>query len=134
MRFVGDIDDAELARHYSHARVLLMLSHDEGFGLPVLEAMANGCPVVAASNASLPEVVGDAGLLVDADNPNAVSEAVRLLAEPSDRREEFIKRGRSRARAFGWDATAGRMRECRARKGTAQPGRCRPSDGRGGHG
>lgn len=111
VRFLGDIDDAELARHYSHARVLLMLSHDEGFGLPVLEAMAHGCPVVAASNASLPEVVGDAGLLVDADNPNAVCEAVRLLAEPSDRREEFIKRGRSRARAFGWDATAGRMRE-----------------------
>lgn len=111
VHFLGDIDDAELARHYAHARVLLILSHDEGFGLPALEAMAHGCPVAAASNASLPEVVGDAGLLVDTDTPDAVCDALRLLAGPSDQREEFIRRGRLRARALRWDVTAARMRE-----------------------
>jgi glycosyltransferase involved in cell wall biosynthesis len=110
VRFLGDLEDAELARQYAGARVLLMLSHDEGFGLPVLEAMAHGCPVVAAGNASLPEVVGDAGMLVDGDDPEAVGEAVHLLAWGSDCRGELIRRGSQRAREFGWDATASRMR------------------------
>jgi glycosyltransferase involved in cell wall biosynthesis len=111
VRFLGDLEDGELARQYAGARALLMLSHNEGFGLPALEAMAHGCPVVAASNASLPEVVGDAGVLVDGDDPEGICDAVRLLAKGSDRRSELIRRGRRRAREFGWDATASRMRE-----------------------
>jgi glycosyltransferase involved in cell wall biosynthesis len=111
VRFLRNVDDAELARHYADAQVLLMLSRDEGFGLPALEAMAHGCPVVAASSASLPEVVGDAGLLVDPDDADAVCDAVRLLVTSSAARGEFLERGRLRARAFGWDKTARRMRE-----------------------
>lgn len=109
VRFLGDISDAELEEHYSSARVLLLLSHEEGFGLPVLEAMAHGCPVVAANRASLPEVVGHAGLLVDPDQPEAVAAAVRSLITDPARRTDLVRRGEHRARMFGWDVTASRV-------------------------
>jgi alpha-1,3-rhamnosyl/mannosyltransferase len=109
IRFLGDISDAELEEHYSSARVLLLLSHEEGFGLPALEAMAHGCPVVAADRASLPEVVGDAGLLVDPDRPEAVAAAVRSLITDPARRTDLVRRGECRARMFGWNVTASRF-------------------------
>jgi glycosyltransferase involved in cell wall biosynthesis len=111
VRFLGDVSDAELARQYAAARVLLMLSYEEGFGLPVLEAMACGCPVVAADRAALPEVVGDAGLLVDPNRPDQAAEAMRTLITDSARREEFVRRGKRRTRKFGWDVAASRIRE-----------------------
>jgi len=106
--FLGDVSDADLGEHYHGARVLLLLSHQEGFGLPVLEAMAHGCPVVAANRASLPEVVGDAGLLVEPDQPEAVAAAVRLLVTNPGRRTDLIQRGERRARALGWNTAASR--------------------------
>jgi glycosyltransferase involved in cell wall biosynthesis len=111
IRFLGDPDDNELARQYSRARALLMLSRDEGFGLPALEAMAHGCPVVAASCASLPEVVGDAGLLVRPDSTDDVVSAMRAVTTDDERRAACIRRGRRRAATFQWVSTAARMRE-----------------------
>ncbi|MGB2985392.1 MAG: glycosyltransferase, partial [Phycisphaerae bacterium] len=105
------IDDAELSHQYASAQVVLVLSRDEGFGLPVLEAMAHGCPVVAAANAALPEVVGDAGILVDPDNSDAVADAIRLMLTDPTRRGELASRALARARMFSWCATASRMRE-----------------------
>jgi glycosyltransferase involved in cell wall biosynthesis len=110
--FLGNLDDEALGEAYANASVLLMLSHDEGFGLPVLEAMAYGCPVVAASRASLPEVVGDAGVLVCPDDADAVSEAVRQIVTKPGYRAELVARGKARARASSWKSAAGCMREC----------------------
>ncbi len=110
VRFLGDINDQELERQYGSAQLLLMLSRDEGFGLPVLEAMAHGCPVVAAARAALPEVVGDAGLLVDPENADEISGAMRMLIANPDLRAKYVHRGRQRARTFSWKATASQMR------------------------
>jgi glycosyltransferase involved in cell wall biosynthesis len=85
-----------------------MPSLDEGFGLPALEAMASGTPVVASNRGSLPEVVGDAGLLVDPEDREAIAEAVcRVLSDLSLRRT-LKRKGRERAACFTWEATARR--------------------------
>jgi glycosyltransferase involved in cell wall biosynthesis len=110
VRFLGNVTDAVLAQEYSLARVLLLLSYNEGFGLPVLEALGHGCPVVAADRAALPEVVADAGLLVDPDDADAVAEAMYSLISDSGLRAGVVDRGKERARGFGWDVTADRMR------------------------
>ncbi len=111
VRFLGAVDDAELSRQYRHAHALLMLSGDEGFGLPVLEAMAHGCPVIASRCASLPEVVGDSGMLVDADDAAAVCAALDTLADASPERAALIRGGRDRARQFAWSVTASRFHD-----------------------
>ncbi len=111
IRFLGDIDDDDLSAQYTSARLLLTLSRDEGFGLPVLEAMAHRCPVVAASMSSLPEVVGDAGFLVHPDDPDATVGAVRRVHTDASLRTDLIQRGIARVRLFGWDRTARHMRD-----------------------
>ena len=111
VRFLGRVDDRELARQYAGAIVLLMLSHDEGFGLPALEAMAHGCPVIAAARTSLPEVVVDAGILVEPDNANQVCEALRSVTTSPTLRAALAQRARQRARGFSWATTASRMLE-----------------------
>lgn len=111
LRFLGTPADDELAGHYASARALLLLSHDEGFGLPVLEAMAQGCPVIAAANAALPEVVGDAGILVNPDDAQVVSAAIRRLITSTNDRAELVRRGIVRVRAFGWDVMADRIHQ-----------------------
>jgi alpha-1,3-rhamnosyl/mannosyltransferase len=83
-----------------------MPSFEEGFGLPVLEAMAHGLPVVASSAASLREVGGDAGLYVDPHDPRDMAEKVRRAAEDRGLREQMITRGLSRASEFSWQRTA----------------------------
>jgi hypothetical protein len=103
------MDDEELFSQYAGATALLFLSYEEGFGLPVLEAMAHGCPVIAANRSSLPEVVGDAGLLVHPDDPEAVVNAVRRLVPGSPERAQVIERGLQRARRFSWDGAVERM-------------------------
>jgi len=103
---VGMVAREHLPGLYRSADVVVVPSHYEGFGLPVLEAMACGTPVVAARAASLPEVVGDAGLLVEpSDIDSIASHTARVLADPrlaADLRE----RGLRRARAFTWERTA----------------------------
>jgi len=106
LRFLGSPNDVELTRLYSGASALLMLSHDEGFGLPALEAMAHGCPVIAANNASLPEVVGDAGVLVQPENVEQIAETIHRLMTDAALRRELTERGLKRARNFSWTATA----------------------------
>lgn len=98
--------DADVEGLLMHATGLLYLSRYEGFGLPVLEAMSHGIPVVAANRTSLPEVAGSAALLVDPDRPEEVDAAVIRLAEDRDLREELARRSRSRAAQFTWESTA----------------------------
>ncbi len=104
--FTGRVSDEELPRWYAHAEALAFASRAEGFGLPAVEAMACGCPVVASTEGSLPEVVGDAGLLVPAGEPGALATALEeLLTDPATRLELSV-RGRARARELSWERTA----------------------------
>ncbi len=92
------------------ARLLAYPSLYEGFGLPPLEAMALGTPVVASSSSSLPEVVGDAGLLPDPRDTGAIAAAIEKANDDEAFRHEAVRRGRERARRFTWEAAAKTMR------------------------
>jgi glycosyltransferase involved in cell wall biosynthesis len=105
----GFIPDSELPTLYSAAETFAFPSHYEGFGLPVLEAMACGTPVVASRASSLPEVVGDAGMQIDPDDPERLASALELLALNPEMRTDFSARGLERAALFSWDAAANVM-------------------------
>jgi glycosyltransferase involved in cell wall biosynthesis len=103
---LGRIPDADLIPFLRGALALLFPSWYEGFGLPPLEAMATGVPAIVSDRASLPEVVGDAGLVAPPENPAEMAErAVWLAGHPGDR-AEVIARGRARSRRYTWAATA----------------------------
>lgn len=109
VQFLGYVSDEERLRLYREASMLVIASWDEGFGMPALEAMAIGLPVVAANRGSLPEVLGDAGILVDPGDPLTMASAMRrLLDDPVLRREQAAK-GVKRASDFSWDASAARL-------------------------
>jgi glycosyltransferase involved in cell wall biosynthesis len=102
----GYLEDEELVRLYSGADCFLFPSLSEGFGFPVLEAMACGAPVVSSDRTSLPEVVGDAGVLVDPEDVEGQAAAVmRLLSEP-ELAGDLRRRGLERSSRFSWDACA----------------------------
>jgi glycosyltransferase involved in cell wall biosynthesis len=103
---LGAVPLDDLPRTYAGADLLLMPSLHEGFGLPVLEAMACGTPVVASNQGSLPEVVGDAGLCVDPTDTAAIAEAVATVLTDDAVRDRLRQRGLERARLFGWERTA----------------------------
>lgn len=98
--------DEKLVGLYNIADVLVLPSLYEGFGFPVLEAMACGTPVVASNVASLPEVVGDAGLLVDPRNPQAIADAIIRVLSNSALATELRRRGLERAKMFTWERAA----------------------------
>jgi glycosyltransferase involved in cell wall biosynthesis len=111
IHFVGFVGDDDLPALYSLASAFAFPTWYEGFGLPVLEAMACGTPVVAADNSSLPEVVGEAGLLVDAADPGALAEALaRLLTDPG-LEAQLATAGRRQARRFTWEGAARQLLE-----------------------
>lgn len=91
---------------YSHAAVFVFPSLHEGFGMPVLEAMACGAPVITTRTTSLPEVVGAAALLVDPDDADELGEAIVRMLEEGAVREEFRARGFERAKQFTWETAA----------------------------
>lgn len=91
---------------YRGARLVAMPSLAEGFGLPALEAMACGTPVVVGKTAAMPEVVGDAGLLVDPEDTGAIANAILRLLTQDPLRKELIARGLARATEFSWERTA----------------------------
>lgn len=104
---LGYVADADLAALYAAARVVAFPSLFEGFGLPALEAMAAGVPVLAANRGALAETAGDAGLLVDPESTEAITAGLlSLLTEAEDARARRIARGRARASVFPWERTA----------------------------
>jgi glycosyltransferase involved in cell wall biosynthesis len=106
VRFLHDVPDADLVALYNGAGVLAMPSFYEGFGLPALEAMACGTPVVVADRASLPEVVGDAGLLVDPDEPDDIAQALTQVLTDETLRARMRDLGLEQAARFTWEQTA----------------------------
>ncbi len=106
IHFPGFIANDDLPALYSAARVLAWPSLFEGFGLPPLEAMACGTPVVVSNRSSLPEVVADAGLLVDPDDVEALSAALFDAATDESLRNRLILSGQARAQGFTWNRTA----------------------------
>jgi glycosyltransferase involved in cell wall biosynthesis len=106
VRFLHSVPDSDLVALYNAARVLASPSFYEGFGLPALEAMACGTPVVAADRASLPEVVGDAGLLIDPENPEDLARALSAALTDDELHAQLSAQGLKRAGAFTWEKTA----------------------------
>jgi glycosyltransferase involved in cell wall biosynthesis len=99
---LGYVPAADLAAWYARASIFAFPSFDEGFGMPVLEAMAAGTPVLTSNCSALPEVAGDAALLVDPHEPDALSGALRNLAGDEGLRGELAARGLSWAGRFTW--------------------------------
>lgn len=106
LQLLGRVGDGRLAHLFSAALCFVLPSRTEGFGLPAIEAMACGCPVVAASTGALPEVCGDAALYAPPDQPGAWVAAIRSLRDRPALRERLQAAGRTRAGAFSWRATA----------------------------
>lgn len=128
LTILGRVDDGTLAGLYQHATLLCMPSLAEGFGLPVLEAMAAGLPVVASDLPAIREVAGDTAVLVPPGNVDSLRLALANIAGNAELRETLRQRGRARAAAFTWEATAeatvGAYRAAVERGG--QTGRRRP--------
>ena len=101
--FLGYVPTEDLVAIYNLAAVYCQPSFDEGFGLPVLEAMACGCPVVAAKTGSLPEVCGGAAVMVDPDSINSIAEGIKQAIE---NRKKLSKKGFKQSRQFSWQKTA----------------------------
>jgi glycosyltransferase involved in cell wall biosynthesis len=101
--FTGDVSEEMLAKYYNAADLFVFPSFYEGFGLPIIEAMACGCPVIASNTTSIPEVVGDAGILVDPDNPHQISQSIIEILGKREMRDSLIERGLSRIIGFDWE-------------------------------
>ncbi|MCL2020766.1 MAG: glycosyltransferase family 4 protein [Betaproteobacteria bacterium] len=111
IRFLGYVEDRELPFLYAGAAAFAYPSRYEGFGLPPLEAMASGVPVIVSNRTSLPEVVGDAGLMVDPDDVDSLCQGLKQLLENTDERAHFARLGLARATHFSWRRCATETRE-----------------------
>jgi len=112
IRFLGYVPEEDLPILYSGSCLFVFPSLYEGFGLPLVEAMACGVPVVASNTSSIPEVVGDAALLVPPTEPEAFAEAILRVRSDAGLRKAMIEKGLSRAACFRWDKAACQLLEC----------------------
>lgn len=104
--FTGVVGDDQLVDLYQRAALFVFPSLYEGFGFPVLEAMACGCPVISSDASSLPEVVGDAAILVDPSDVEGFTRRMGQVLTDADRRQDMRERGLAHATQFSWDRTA----------------------------
>jgi glycosyltransferase involved in cell wall biosynthesis len=102
IRYLGYVAETELPAMTAGAVALVYPAFYEGFGIPLAQAMAAGCPVITSNVSSMPEVAGGAALLVDPHSPADIAEAIRRLAESPSLRSELVRRGRERAAIFTW--------------------------------
>jgi len=109
--FSGYVQDTDLAGLYAGAEVSVLPSLEEGFGLPVLEAMACGTPVIASNIGSLPEVIGDAGVLFDPNCPTELAVQIESCLRNADVRHAYAEKGLRRVKDFSWQASAERIQE-----------------------
>jgi len=106
VQFFGEIPFESMPEVYQGADLFVLPSFLETFGIPLIEAMASGVPVIAANSTSCPEVVGDAGILFDPTNPGELAEKITMVLRDQDLRNTMIKKGLARARTFSWEETA----------------------------
>jgi glycosyltransferase involved in cell wall biosynthesis len=111
VRFLGYLPEETLAVMYRLAGVFVFPSLYEGFGLPPLEAMASGTPVVTSNVSSLPEVAGDAAILVDPYDPMAIADGIHRVLTDEQLRKELRHRGVARAGMFSWEQSVRRVRQ-----------------------
>lgn len=111
VRFLGFVSTDTLAALYQLARVFVFPSLYEGFGLPPLEAMANGTPVITSNVSSLPEVVGDAALLIDPLDAQSIADAMYRVLTDAALRADLVRRGHERVKAFSWERSVARTHE-----------------------
>ena len=108
---VGYVDDEDLANLFSHSLCSVYLSLYEGFGLPVLESMQCGCPVIASNTTSIPEIVGESGILIDPKDKDALQASILKLYRSPSLRENLSQKGLQRAKEFSWEKCARAMLE-----------------------
>jgi glycosyltransferase involved in cell wall biosynthesis len=108
---LGRVADEDIAFLFSQAMCFVFPSFYEGFGIPAIEAMACGCPVIAAASSALPEVLGEAAIYCPPDDPQAWHAAIVGLSRNPNLRQELVLRGRERASRYSWDAAARRLLE-----------------------
>ncbi len=106
IHIIGHVPDEHLVEIYNGATALVYPSLYEGFGLPIVEAMACGCPVICSNAASMPEAAGDAGLFINPQKSNELSDAIETVVMNSEKRTELIRRGHLQAKSFSWERTA----------------------------
>ena len=111
LQALGFLERARFVEVVQGALVFAYPSLYEGFGLPVAEAMACGVPVVTSNRSSLPEIVGDAGVLVDPERPSELAAALRTLLDDADRRRQLSETGRERVAHFTWERAAEQMED-----------------------
>ena len=110
--FVGRLYEQELKNAVASAQALLLVSHCEGFGIPIIEAMKCDVPVITSNVTSMPEVAGEAALLVDPASVDSIAHAMkRIVAEP-ELRTQMIQKGRLSSRRFSWEKTGEKMWGC----------------------
>lgn len=109
--FLGKVPEADLPAIYRGSLGLVFPSFYEGFGLPVIEAMASGVPVLTSNISSLPEVAGDAALLVNPESIDEIGAGIESLVYDNDLRAKLIAKGLERAKLFSWDAVAARVQK-----------------------
>jgi glycosyltransferase involved in cell wall biosynthesis len=106
VRFLGYVEDETLAGLYANAIVVVLPSQDEGFGLPALEAMASGTPVIVSDGGALPGTVGEAGLIFGLSNPFGLSTSLKECLSKAALRSELRAKGLARAKQFSWQMSA----------------------------
>ncbi len=102
IRVTGYLTEIEIAQWYARASIFAFPSLDEGFGMPVLEAMAAGIPVIAGNRSALPEIAGEAAMLVDPESETEIAEALADLGRDELKRQALVALGTQHARTFGW--------------------------------
>lgn len=107
--FTGRLSPDDLHKVIASALAMTFIPYFEGFGIPLLEAMKCGVPVIASDRTSLPEIGGDAAVYCDPDNPDEIAMTMQNISENDEIRNEFIRKGLKRAQDFSWDKSAGRF-------------------------
>ena len=109
--FLGHLETNQLNRIYGAALALAYVSYFEGFGIPIVEAFRSGCPVITSNVTSMPEVAGDAALLVDPFKPDEISTAMKKIMNSEELRKELIAKGCEQVKRFSWDLSAEKLWE-----------------------